>query len=306
MTALKHVGRSLTALLQQSPIRPGRDVFTASPIHTVNTRHYSTPTMTVTSDWNTNQYLKFNNERTRPARDLLAQIPLASPKHVVDIGCGPGNSTEQLVSQYPNARIIGVDSSPNMLVKARAALPNITFTLGDLRSYSPTERVDLYFSNAVFQWVPDAERIPVIARLLETLPSGGVFAFQVPDNFLEPSHVAMRETAVNGPWAASLQAHNPLRAPFPSPQRLYDELKPLVSKIDLWHSQYHHVLDDHKAIVEWVKGTGLRPFIDPLSDEHREQFLKEYLDRITQVYPLLHDGKVMLRYPRLFMVAVRA
>jgi trans-aconitate 2-methyltransferase len=265
-----------------------------------------TDTKTRSSDWNASQYLKFGNERTRPVQDLLARVPLTTPKHVVDLGCGPGNSTEQLVAQYPDARIVGVDSSPNMLVKARALLPEVTFTLSDLRSYKPTEPVDLFFSNAVFQWVPDAERIPAIAELIKALPSGGVFAFQVPDNVSEPSHVAMRETAADGPWAAELKANNPLRTQFPSPQKLYDALSPLLAKIDLWHTHYHHVLEDHQAVVEWVKGTGLRPYIDPLSEEHREQFLSSYLDRIKKVYPELHDGKVMLRYPRLFMVGVRA
>jgi trans-aconitate 2-methyltransferase len=258
------------------------------------------------SDWNASQYLKFGNERTRPVQDLLARVPLTAPRHVVDIGCGPGNSTEQLVAQYPNAHVVGVDSSPDMLTKARALLPNVTFTLADLRSYSPTEPVDLFFSNAVFQWVPDADRIPVIAQMIKTLPSGGVFAFQVPDNFMEPSHVAMRETAQDGPWAAGIQENNPFRARFPSTQKLYDELSPLLSKIDLWHTHYHHVLDNHQAVVEWVKGTGLRPYIDPLSKEHREQFLQQYLERIKKAYPELHDGKVMLRYPRLFMVGIRA
>jgi trans-aconitate 2-methyltransferase len=258
------------------------------------------------SDWNASQYLKFGNERTRPVQDLLARVTLTAPKHVVDLGCGPGNSTEVLATQYPDAQIVGVDSSPNMLTKARVLLPQLTFALADLRSYRPTEPVDLFFSNAVFQWLPDAERIPVIARLIEALPPRGVFAFQVPDNFSEPSHVAMRETAKDGPWAADLQANNPLRTRFPTPQKLYDELSPLLAKIDIWHTHYHHIVDNHQAVVEWVKGTGLRPYIDPLSEDHREQFLKSYLDRVEKAYPKLHDGKVMLRYPRLFLVGVRA
>jgi trans-aconitate 2-methyltransferase len=258
------------------------------------------------SDWNASQYLKFGDQRTRPVRDLLARVPLVSPKCVVDLGCGPGNSTEQLTLQYPDAQITGIDSSPNMLIKARAALPHVTFAQADLRSYVPDEPVDLFFSNAVLQWIPDAERIPVMTRMIKALPSGGVFAFQVPDNFYELSHGAMRETAADGPWAAMLQTTSPLRIPFPSPQTLYDELKPHLTTIDIWHTHYHHILDDHQAIVEWVKGTGLRPFIDPLSGEHREKFLQAYLDRVKQAYPKLHDGKVMLRYPRLFVVGVRA
>ncbi|KZF26966.1 trans-aconitate methyltransferase [Xylona heveae TC161] len=258
------------------------------------------------SDWSAVQYLKFEDERTRPVRDLLAQIPLQSPKHIVDLGCGPGNSTAVLAARYPHAHLEGIDSSPDMIKKAREVLPNIPFSIEDLNSYVPNQPVDLFFSNAVFQWLPYADRINVIARLIQTQPSGGVFALQVPDNFLEPSHSAMRDTATKGRWAATLDHFQPALDPFQSVQELYNHLKPLCSTINMWHTHYHHVLENHEAIVEWVKGTGLRPFIDPLSSGERGGFLEAYLERLKQIYPISYDGKVVLRYPRLFVVAVRA
>jgi len=193
-----------------------------------------------------------------------------------------------------------------MINKAKETLPSVDFSLGDLSSYQPTEKVDLFFSNAVFQWLPYEDRLKIIARLMETQPSGGVFAFQVPDNVEEPSHKSMVLTAKEGPWAATLNQHKAEREPFQSVQEIYDHLKPLCSIIDLWHTHYHHVLKDHAAVVEWVKSTGLKPFLDPLSSEDKEGYLKAYLERLKTVYPASQDGKVILRYPRLFMVAVRA
>ena len=193
-----------------------------------------------------------------------------------------------------------------MIKKAKATLPDVEFTLADLDSYTPAEPADVLFSNAVFQWVPYAERTAIIKRLMQTQASGGVFAMQVPDNFNEPSHAGMRLAAVEGPWSKILNKRKAALDPFQSPQELYDEIKPLCSSIDLWHTDYEHILDNHEAVVEWVKGTGLRPFIDPLPEEEETGFLDAYLNRIKKAYPVQYDGKVFLRYPRLFMVAVRS
>ncbi|EXJ82482.1 trans-aconitate 2-methyltransferase [Capronia epimyces CBS 606.96] len=257
-------------------------------------------------DWDATQYLKFERERTRPALDLLSQVPLTGPKRILDLGCGPGNSTAVLLDRFPGAQIIGIDSSPDMLEKARRSLPGLDFRLGDLTSFSHTEDAELLFSNAVFQWLPSDQRLRIFSDLIQSQKPGGVFAFQVPDNMSEPTHVAMRSVAADGPWSETLRQHAPARKPFQSPQEIYDHLKPLCSDVNIWHTYYYHMLDDHQAIVEWVKGTGLRPFIDPLSPTEREGFLAAYLRRIEELYPPLHDGKVCLRYPRLFVVTVRA
>ena len=242
-------------------------------------------------DWNASQYLKFGNERTRAVHELLARVPLASPARVVDLGCGPGNSTAVLHARYPDTHLTGLDSSADMIRQARETLPGVEFSLADLRSYSApagAEKVDLYFSNAVFQWLPAAERLPIVAKILETQASGGVFAFQVPDNFLERSHVSMREVAAQEPFAALQDTEgNPLLHPFPSALEIYNALKPLCESVDIWHTHYHHVLPDHPAIVEWVKGTGLQPYINPLSQELKGEFLKKYLEKLEKAYPRL-------------------
>ncbi len=255
------------------------------------------------ADWSPEQYLKFSDERTRAARDLLAQVPLTEPRLVYDLGCGPGNSTGLLVERYPQARIIGVDSSPEMLKKARATYPHAQFIEGDLATWQLGDAADLLFANAVFHWVPD--HMQVLKRLLGSLPKGGVLALQMPDNLDEPSHAAMRETALAGNWAQKLKRLGQVRDQLPSPQAYYNELKPGAARIDIWHTIYNHQLDGAQGIVEWVKGTGLRPYIDPLDEAERKAFLALYLERIAKAYPAASDGKVLLRFPRLFIVCVR-
>jgi trans-aconitate 2-methyltransferase len=255
-------------------------------------------------DWSAAQYLKFKDERTQPARDLLARVPLQTPKRVVDLGCGPGNSTAVLESRYPDALLVGMDSSPDMIRQAKSTLPHLKFDIADLKTYTPEAPVDLYYSNAVLQWLGREERTEVIKRLIGTQPTGGVFAFQVPDNLNEPSHVLMRETSKAGPWTAKLQSVG--RDTFQSPQEIYDQLKPLCSEVNLFHTSYYHSLENHESIIEWVKGTGLRPYMDPLQPEERDAFLKEYLRRLREAYPSSVDGRVLLRYPRLFVVALKS
>src|SRR5438105_4226944 len=153
-------------------------------------------------DWSARQYLKFEDDRTRPSRDLLAQVPLTAPRRVVDLGCGPGNSTELLIERYPDAEVAGLDSSPDMLRQARERLPRGIFVQADLATWSPEPRTDLLFANAVFQWVPDHPA--VLRRLLAALPAGGVLAVQMPDNTEEPALALMREVAKSPRWAERL------------------------------------------------------------------------------------------------------
>jgi trans-aconitate 2-methyltransferase len=254
-------------------------------------------------DWSARQYLKFEDERTRPPRDLLAQVPLQSPLRVVDLGCGPGNSTELLIARYPDAEVIGLDSSPDMLRQARERLPGRTFVTADISTWSPPERTDLLFANAVFQWVPDHPA--VLRRLLERLPEGGVLAVQMPDNTTEPALALMREVAGTGPWAAALASASAARDDLPTPAGYYDLLRPHCVHVDIWHTAYNHVMAGPEAVVEWFRGSALRPFLSPLDEGMRNGFIADYGARIARAYPARFDGQVLLRFPRLFIVATR-
>ncbi len=255
------------------------------------------------NDWSARQYLKFEDERTRPPRDLLAQVPLGRAERVVDVGCGPGNSTELLIERFPDAEVIGLDSSPDMLRQARERLPKCSFVAGDLATWVPQERTDLVFGNAVFQWVPDHPA--VLQRLLRALPPGGVLAVQMPDNTSEPALALMQEVARSGPYAGHLALEHAARGGLPTPGGYYDLLRPLCTHLDIWHTVYNHVMAGPEAIVEWFKGSALRPFLDALDGSRRNAFLADYTRQIAKTYPACCDGKVLLRFPRLFIVAVR-
>lgn len=255
------------------------------------------------SAWSPGQYLKFEDERTRPAAELLARVPTERPRRVLDVGCGPGNSTELLAARYPQAEVVGIDSSPEMIAAARKRLPSAEFRVADVAGYAPATPFDVIFGNAVFQWVPG--HLDVVAHLFSTCPPGGALALQVPDNLNEPTHMLMAAVARGGPWRDKFANAIP-RDPVPAPSAYYDRLKPLAATVDVWHTTYYHVLPGPEAIVEWVKGTGLRPWLDRLGEGERGAYLAAYTERIAESYPPLVDGRVMLRFPRLFVVAVRA
>jgi len=254
------------------------------------------------NDWNARQYLKFEDERTRPPRDLLAQVPLRQVRMAVDLGCGPGNSTELLVERYPDATVIGLDSSKDMLRQARERLPRCEFIEADVATWTPEEPVGLLFANAVFQWVPDHPM--TMRRMIERLPPGGVLAAQMPDNTREPSHVAMQEVASRGPWANAALAEA-ARVDLPSPDSYYDLLKPVCQRVEIWHTIYNHVVAGPQAITEWFKGSALRPFLSALDATAAADFLEAYTAEIARHYPVRFDGQTLLRFPRLFVVATR-
>ncbi len=188
-----------------------------------------------------------------------------------------------------------------MLDEARGRLPRLRFEAADANHWTPDADVDLVYANATYQWIPG--HLEQLGRVLEALRPGAILAVQMPDNLAEPTHRLMRTVAESGPWAKRLAGapRNPL-----APPRVYHEaLAPLASRFDIWRTTYNHVLADAEAIVEFVSGTGLRPFLDPLSEAEREDFLARYTAAIAEAYPPLSDGKVLLRFPRLFMVAQR-
>lgn len=254
--------------------------------------------------WSSAQYLKFEDERTRPARDLLAQVPLESAARAYDLGCGPGNSTELLIARFGAQTVTGLDSDPNMLAAARSRLKGTTFLEADLETWQPPEPADLLYANAVFQWVPD--HLAALARLMDGLKPGGVLAVQMPDNLQEPSHVAMEEAAQQGPWRAQFTTRNPKRDSLPAPSAYFECLAPKSSRVDVWHIIYNHPMANTDAVVEWMKGTGLRPYLDAAGPRHAEAFTEAYRARIAALYNPMADGRVLFRFPRLFVVATRA
>ena len=255
------------------------------------------------SDWNPELYRRYEDERTRPAHELLARVALSGAKRVYDLGCGPGNSTELLVERFPDAQVVGTDNSEAMLTSARQRLPACRFELSDIARWQPAEAPDLIYANASLQWVGEHETL--LPRLFAALAPGGVLAIQMPDNREEPTHRLMREVAAMAPWAGDIGNAAAIRTQILSLNRYYDLLACDAAEVDVWRTAYQHPMETPAAIVEWVRGTGLRPFIDPLSATYRDGFLAEYERRIALAYLPRSDRRLLLSFPRLFIVARR-
>ena len=253
--------------------------------------------------WNPDQYLKFNDERTRPCRDLVARIALDNPKRIIDLGCGPGNSTQVLAEKWSQAEVTGFDSSEQMIQSAGEKYPRQQWEVGDIRQWTARQPYDLVFSNAAYQWVPD--HAVVMPRLLQQVVPGGFLAFQVPANINAPAHELMRSIAASPAW----RSHFPetIREWYAHDLAFYfDALAKGTSHLDLWTTEYVHILESPEAIVEWYKGTGLRPFLDHLKeDADQKSFLADYLSVIEQAFPRRKDGRVLFPFKRLFVVARR-
>ena len=248
------------------------------------------------------QYVQFEDERTRPVRDLLAAVPDTKIRTAIDLGCGPGNSTEALAARAPDADIRGLDTSADMIEAAHKRLPDIRFDVGDLTTWDDPGPYDLILSNATLQWVPAHETL--FPKIVDKLSHGGHLAVQMPDNVDEPSHRLMRDIAEAGTWADKLKGA--ARTERFDARRYYALLSPLCSRVDVWRTIYYHPLrGGADAIVEWFKGSALRPFLAALSDDEGEDFLARYRDAVAIGYPALDDGTVLLPFPRLFVVATR-
>ncbi|MCB0112805.1 MAG: methyltransferase domain-containing protein [Caldilineaceae bacterium] len=258
------------------------------------------------TQWNPSQYLKFSDHRLRPALELLARVPLADPRVIYDLGCGPGNITRLIADQWPNATVYGLDNSPDMLTKADAEPSAVQWIEGDLETWSPPQPADLIYSNATLHWIPGhAELFP---RLVGALKPGGCLAVQMPLSWGMPSHRLMRETlADGGPNGASLGSED-LRAAVArkwvdDAEAYYDLLVGSAASLDIWEVEYVQELSGDDPVLEWVKGTGLRPILNGLEDAEREIFLAEYARRLRQTYPMRANGRTLYPFRRLFIVA---
>ncbi len=254
-------------------------------------------------DWNPNQYLKFVRERTQPSIDLAARIGIQNPASVIDIGCGPGNSTAILRSRWPGAKITGLDSSPNMLDRAKADYPEAEWITGDATSFTFRDKYDVVFSNAALQWMPDHEVL--LPRLYDIVAANGALAVQVPADFESPIRRAVISVSKEAKWSKHTEGCDHLLNYRTAPY-YYDILSALSAKVDLWETSYYHVLSSHSDLVEWYKGTGMRPFLERLPDDSsRKSFEQEVLEGCRNGYEIRRDGKLLYPFKRVFFVAYK-
>jgi trans-aconitate 2-methyltransferase len=263
--------------------------------------------------WDPGQYQRHSGHRTRPLRDLLARVPpLPTPEgpRVADLGCGPGAPSLLLAERWPTARVTGYDNSPDMLEEATAyAGPTpgggaLAFVLADIAEWRAAEPHDLIVSNAAFQWLPGhADRFP---EWVAGLKPGGVLAFQVPGNFDAPSHRLLRQLVCGARWRARLGGVLRDDHPVLTPAGYFAVLAPLGCSLDVWETTYLQPLPGEDPVLDWMKGTALRPVLTALRDdeEAREAFLAEYRDALREAYPPGTHG-TLFPFRRVFVVAQR-
>jgi trans-aconitate 2-methyltransferase len=256
------------------------------------------------SDWNPGLYMKFEDERMLAARDLLLRVPLDLAGVVYDLGCGPGNSAELLLRRFPEAEITGLDTSDAMLAHARVRAAKAHFVKQDIANWEPAEPPDLIFANAALHFLPNHHKL--FPRLAATLAPGGVFAAQMPSTARESSHALMRMIAAEGHWSSRLVPVAKTQPLIDNFEDYYEWLRPFAARIDMWMTAYVHAFDGPEAIADWFAGSALQPFLERLSDDERCDFVARYREGLRDAYPSRSDGKILLPYPRLFIVAVRS
>lgn len=252
------------------------------------------------SEWNAEQYLKFQKQRTQPAVDLVKRISVSSPQSVLDVGCGPGNSTRVLKEAFPDAHILGIDNSENMIRKAQTACPDLAFRLVSAAEICrENEKYDVIFSNACLQWVPEHEKI--IPMLCEKLNKQGVLAVQMPMNAQEPLFKIMDETVKENKWNfASLKQEPNTTLPC---ENYFDILSSITDTFDIWETIYYHQMPSIDAMIEWIKGTRLRPYLNALNETDSQALIGEIAQKAASVYKRQKNGEFLLKFRRLFFTA---
>ena len=252
--------------------------------------------------WDPTQYAKFGDHRLRPALDLIGRIPDIGPTRIVDLGCGPGEITEMLAARWPEAETVGLDSSPDMLKKAASLKGRARFVAGDVAGWVAKPKVDLLFSNACLQWLPDHDRL--FPRLIEQVAPGGTIAIQMPHNHDQPSHRIIAELAEEVPFKAPLTGklrHDPVA----SSDAYWRTMKPLVAKLDVWEIDYLQALTGDDPVLNWTMGTALRPVLDALEETLKARFIEKYRDGLRRAYPREAEGSTLFPFRRLFILAER-
>ena len=249
--------------------------------------------------WEPQTYLRYADIRFRAGLDLIARIPKHAYTVIYDLGCGTGHLTRILADTFPSATITGVDSSPEMLAEARREFPQIPWHQADIRTWRPQQPADLLYTNAALQWVPDHEHL--LPSLLKQLRPGGVFAMQIPRHFESPSHLELKEMVLQSPNRAKLEPL--LLATTPPPQGYWRWLSPHTRNLDIWETIYLQVLDGPDPVVNFMKGTALRPFLSALSEKEGAEFLADFAARMARAYPPEANGQTLFPFRRLFLVA---
>lgn len=257
--------------------------------------------------WNAVQYMQFSDHRTRPALDLLMHIHIDNPGLIYDLGCGTGNITQLLEEHWPKANIIGIDNSDSMLSLARKLNSKIDWVQADLSTSRFSKPADLIFSNSTLHWLQNHEKLfPYLAK---NLNQNGVLAIQMPNNFQAPSHECIIEVAKNQRWQKKLLPilifDTAKLLPVHEPQFYYNALAPILQNIDIWETEYLQILQGENPILEWMKGTSLRPILHALDEVERTEFLNEYAELLNQYYPQDRHGNTLFPFKRLFILGNR-
>jgi trans-aconitate 2-methyltransferase len=255
------------------------------------------------SSWNPELYLKFERERTQPSIDLAARISLKNPRQIVDLGCGPGNSTQVLKERWTEADILGVDNSPEMIGKAHAAFPQGNWLLADLREWKSEINFDLVFSCATLQWLPDHEGL--IPGLYSLVRSAGALAIQLPANQESPLHRALLTVSRREEWKGFTSGCEDMIV-YHSPEFYYDMLSKLAPQVHLWKTTYFHVLENHQGLIDWYSSTGMKTYLERLPDEEKkEAFRRQVLEACHESYSQRKDKRILYPFDRLFFIAYK-
>ncbi len=255
-------------------------------------------------DWDPDQYLKFKDERTQPSIDLVNKINIAySPKNIVDIGCGPGNSSQVLLRRWPQAQLVGVDNSPAMIAKAKNDHPKQEWILSGADAFESTVEFDLIFSNATIQWIPDHESL--FAKFINLLSGSGVIAMQVPQFQDMPLSQAIHSVSLSKRWGKKTAGCAKLFT-YHDSHYYYDLLAAKMKRIDMWETDYIHVMPSHLAIMDWIKSTGMKPYLDRLGDENdKKDFVEEVLNETKKCYAQQKNGNILFPFKRLFFIGYK-
>ena len=251
--------------------------------------------------WEPQTYLRYADVRFRAGLDLIARVPKVEYRTIYDLGCGTGHLTRILADTFPNSEVIGVDSSPEMLAEARREFPTLRWQEGDITSWTPPAPPNLIYTNAALQWLPDHET--VLPALLNKLLSEGVLAMQVPRHFESPSHLGLKELIMQSEWRAKLESL--LLTPVPPPEQYWRWLSPHARNLDIWETVYLQVLDGEDPVVNFMRGTALRPFLSALQEDDVAKFIAAFAARMAAAYPRQSNGQTLFPFRRLFLVAQR-